>query len=426
MSILNLNLGGGAWCPVSVRPENTGGYEYLEINLINMTMITAVSIQGRWNYGLGREYVRKFRLEYTTNDGRWMKYTDQSLETVFDGNTDTQTIKTVDLSPAMIATKVRIVPVVEMVTTVCMRVELFGCLWKDPPVITQELRDESGLEDHPIAFICKASGHPAPTFEWMKGNSKTSNTRYTIMPILNGSILWIEPLRTRDNSQYSCVATNSEGSATTSANLHVFPSSSIPRSFPEITVSPRLTVVEKHRQAVMSCAATGTPDPEILWLVNMLPVDTSSDRIHISDTFTLTIDNADESDQGSYQCAASNSAGTRYSYSANLYVRERRVPPTFTIEPVNMEVVPGGSVNLTCVAEGNPIPMVKWTHGGMDLTTGELPIGRNVLQLTNIEETGEYTCVAMSSLGTIQTSVTVTVRSELFYQSNRPMAQDVI
>ncbi|XP_072042095.1 low-density lipoprotein receptor-related protein 12-like [Amphiura filiformis] len=128
---LNLNLGGGAWCPVSVRPENTGGYEYLEINLINMTMLTAVSTQGRWNYGLCREYVRKFRLEYTTNDGSWMKYTDQSLETVFDGNSHTQTVNTIYISPAIIATKVRIVPVVEMVTTVCMRVELFGCLWQD-------------------------------------------------------------------------------------------------------------------------------------------------------------------------------------------------------------------------------------------------------------------------------------------------------
>ncbi|XP_072041180.1 discoidin domain-containing receptor A-like [Amphiura filiformis] len=127
---LNLNLGGGAWCPDSVRPESTGGYEYLEISLLNMTMVTAVSMQGRWDYGLGREYVRKFRLEYTTNGGSWSRYADQNLETVFDGNSDTQTIKTVDLSPAIIATKLRIVPVVEKVTTECMRIELFGCLWQ--------------------------------------------------------------------------------------------------------------------------------------------------------------------------------------------------------------------------------------------------------------------------------------------------------
>ncbi|XP_072015960.1 LOW QUALITY PROTEIN: discoidin domain-containing receptor 2-like [Amphiura filiformis] len=128
---LSLNLGGGAWCPVSAKPESMGGYEFLEINFINMTVFTALSMQGRWDYGHGREYARKFRLEYTRNGGRWMRYKDQNLEKVFDGNWDTQTVKTVHLSPAIIATKLRIVPVVEVTTSVCMRVELFGCLWQD-------------------------------------------------------------------------------------------------------------------------------------------------------------------------------------------------------------------------------------------------------------------------------------------------------
>ncbi len=43
--------------------------------------------------------------------------------------------------------------------------------------------------------------------------------------------------------------------------------------------------------------------------------------MYYSTASTLTIDNADESDQGKYQCAARNSAGTRYSAAANLYVR---------------------------------------------------------------------------------------------------------
>ena len=59
------------------------------------------------------------------------------------------------------------------------------------------------------------------------------------------------------------------------------------------------------------------------------------------------------------------------------------------------------------------MPVVKWMHKGMDLTTGEIPIGRNVLELQEVTETGEYTCVAMSKLGTIQTSATITVRSKL-------------
>lgn len=35
----------------------------------------------------------------------------------------------------------------------------------------------------------------------------------------------------------------------------------------------------------------------------------------------LQIENSEESDQGKYECVASNSAGTRYSAPANLYVR---------------------------------------------------------------------------------------------------------
>lgn len=38
-------------------------------------------------------------------------------------------------------------------------------------------------------------------------------------------------------------------------------------------------------------------------------------------TGALQIENSEESDQGKYECVAMNSAGTRYSAPANLYVR---------------------------------------------------------------------------------------------------------
>lgn len=38
-------------------------------------------------------------------------------------------------------------------------------------------------------------------------------------------------------------------------------------------------------------------------------------------TGALQIENSEESDQGKYECVAMNSAGTRYSSPANLYVR---------------------------------------------------------------------------------------------------------
>ncbi|XP_062285376.1 receptor-type tyrosine-protein phosphatase S-like [Scomber scombrus] len=180
-------------------------------------------------------------------------------------------------------------------------------------------------------------------------------------------------------------------------------------------MGPQLKVVDRTRTATMLCAASGNPDPEISWFKDMLPVDISSSngRIKQLRSGALQIENSEESDQGKYECVAMNSAGTRYSAPANLYVRVRRVPPRFIILPTNQEVILGGSVNLTCVAVGSPMPYVKWMEGGEDLTKEEeMPMGRNVLEVTNIRESANYTCMALSSLGIIEVTAQVTVKGD--------------
>lgn len=94
----------------------------------------------------------------------------------------------------------------------------------------------------------------------------------------------------------------------------------------------------------------------------------------------------------------------------------RRVAPRFSIPPSSQEVMPGGNVNLTCVAVGAPMPYVKWMMGAEELTKeDEMPVGRNVLELSNVMRSANYTCVAISSLGMIEATAQVTVKGE--YQS---------
>ena len=89
----------------------------------------------------------------------------------------------------------------------------------------------------------------------------------------------------------------------------------------------------------------------------------------------------------------------------------RRVPPHFSIPPENVEVMPGGSVNITCVAIGSPMPFVKWRLGALELTPEDnIPIGKNVLMLDNIRESATYTCVAASDLGNIESDAEVRVK----------------
>ncbi|XP_041658545.1 receptor-type tyrosine-protein phosphatase F isoform X11 [Cheilinus undulatus] len=294
---------------------------------------------------------------------------------------------------------------------------VFSSLADSLPSFVKSPEDQTGISGGVASFVCQATGEPKPRITWMKKGKKVSSQRFEVIEFDDGSgsVLRIQPLRThRDEAIYECTATNSAGEINTSAKLTVLEENQIPHGFPTIDMGPQLKVVERTRTATMLCAASGNPDPEISWFKDMLPVDISSSngRIKQLRSGALQIENSEESDQGKYECVAMNSAGTRYSAPANLYVRVRRVPPRFSIPPTNQEVMPGGSVNLTCVAVGSPMPYVKWTMGLVELTKEEeMPLGRNVLEVTNIRESTNYTCVAISSLGMIEATAQVTVKA---------------
>ncbi|KAM6919000.1 receptor-type tyrosine-protein phosphatase F isoform 12-T14 [Xenentodon cancila] len=293
----------------------------------------------------------------------------------------------------------------------------FSSLADSLPSFVKSPEDQTGISGGVASFVCQATGEPKPRITWMKKGKKVSSQRFEVIEFDDGSgsVLRIQPLRThRDEAIYECTATNSAGEINTSAKLTVLEENQIPHGFPTIDMGPQLKVVEKTRIATMLCAASGNPDPEISWFKDMLPVDISSSngRIKQLRSGALQIENSMESDQGKYECVATNSAGTRYSAPANLYVRVRRVPPRFSIPPTNQEVMPGGSVNLTCVAVGSPMPYVKWMTGLVELTKEEeMPMGRNVLEVTNIRTSTNYTCVAMSPLGMIEATAQVTVKA---------------
>ncbi|XP_040087352.1 receptor-type tyrosine-protein phosphatase F isoform X8 [Oryx dammah] len=285
------------------------------------------------------------------------------------------------------------------------------------PVFVKVPEDQTGLSGGVASFVCQATGEPKPRITWMKKGKKVSSQRFEVIEFDDGagSVLRIQPLRVqRDEAIYECTATNSLGEINTSAKLSVLEAEQLPVGFPSIDMGPQLKVVEKARTATMLCAAGGNPDPEISWFKDFLPVDpaASNGRIKQLRSGALQIESSEESDQGKYECVATNSAGTRYSAPANLYVRVRRVAPRFSIPPSSQEVMPGGSVNLTCVAVGAPMPYVKWMMGAEELTKeDEMPVGRNVLELSNVVRSANYTCVAISSLGMIEATAQVTVKA---------------
>ncbi|XP_014978055.2 PREDICTED: receptor-type tyrosine-protein phosphatase S isoform X6 [Rhinopithecus bieti] len=296
-----------------------------------------------------------------------------------------------------------------------------GCAAEEPPRFIKEPKDQIGVSGGVASFVCQATGDPKPRVTWNKKGKKVNSQRFETIEFDEsaGAVLRIQPLRTpRDENVYECVAQNSVGEITVHAKLTVLREDQLPSGFPNIDMGPQLKVVERTRTATMLCAASGNPDPEITWFKDFLPVDPSASngRIKQLRSGALQIESSEETDQGKYECVATNSAGVRYSSPANLYVRElrevRRVAPRFSILPVSHEIMPGGNVNITCVAVGSPMPYVKWMQGAEDLTPeDDMPVGRNVLELTDVKDSANYTCVAMSSLGVIEAVAQITVKS---------------
>ncbi|XP_027710453.1 epithelial discoidin domain-containing receptor 1 isoform X2 [Vombatus ursinus] len=128
-SRLESSDGDGAWCPAGpVFPMES---EYLQVDLRQLHLVALVGTQGRHAGGLGKEFSPSYRLRYSRDGQRWMDWKDRWGQEVISGNEDTGGVVLKDLGPPMVARLVRFYPRADRVMSVCLRVELYGCLWRD-------------------------------------------------------------------------------------------------------------------------------------------------------------------------------------------------------------------------------------------------------------------------------------------------------
>uniref|UniRef100_A0AAY5EQA8 receptor protein-tyrosine kinase n=1 Tax=Electrophorus electricus TaxID=8005 RepID=A0AAY5EQA8_ELEEL len=140
--------GDGAWCPAgSVFPSAS---EYLQVDLHTLHFLSLVGTQGRHADGHGREFARSYLLRYSRDGRHWITWKDRWGQEVISGNENTYDVVLKDLGPPIIARTVRFYPLADRVMSVCLRVELYGCLWND------------GLKAYtaPMGHVMHLSGSP--------------------------------------------------------------------------------------------------------------------------------------------------------------------------------------------------------------------------------------------------------------------------
>ncbi|KAL2091825.1 hypothetical protein ACEWY4_011623 [Coilia grayii] len=126
---LNREEGDGAWCPAG--PLEPTDVQYLQLDLRQLTFLTVVGTQGRYARSSGNEFARMYRIDYSRDGHHWISWKNRLGNKVMKGNDNAYTSVIKDLHPPIVARYLRVIPVTTVSTTVCMRVELYGCLWTD-------------------------------------------------------------------------------------------------------------------------------------------------------------------------------------------------------------------------------------------------------------------------------------------------------
>ncbi|CAJ0602423.1 unnamed protein product [Cylicocyclus nassatus] len=125
------HTGSGAWCPLN--QVNSTQKEWIQITFARDTVVTAVEVQGRYDEGRGMEFARAFKIEYwRPNLQGWASYKSEENTEIIPGNSDTYTAELRVLDAPIVVRRLRIVPLSNSTRTVCLRLEVFGCIYDDP------------------------------------------------------------------------------------------------------------------------------------------------------------------------------------------------------------------------------------------------------------------------------------------------------
>ncbi|XP_074134262.1 putative oxidoreductase PXDNL isoform X3 [Sminthopsis crassicaudata] len=246
---------------------------------------------------------------------------------------------------------------------------------------------------------CMATGHPQPHIVWTRGKDEAlDESKY----IITSGGLFIQNITLQDHGQFTCHASNPQGSIQSMAALIV-------QAPPQFTVIPTDETVLEGHTVEFPCEADGNPSPIIAWTKAGGQLPQEGQHILLS-SGTLRIAHVAEHDQGQYECQAVSSLGVKR-VIVHLTVH-RKVLPVFTQLPQDTSVEVGKNVNISCGAQGEPQPVITWNKAGVQITeSGKFQVnneGTLTIKDVGQADQGRYECIARNHFGFAATSMLLT------------------
>jgi len=177
------------------------------------------------------------------------------------------------------------------------------------PSFTTQPSSQSVTTGGLVTFSAAANGNPAPTYQWRKNGNNiggATNSSYSIGSVSAG-----------DAGDYTVVASNSQGSATSSVATLTVEAAGPALSAPVITTHPASQTITTGQSVTFTASAGGNPVPTLQWRKNGIAIGGATGT-------SLVIASASLGDAGDYSVVATNSQGTATSNSATLTVRSTR------------------------------------------------------------------------------------------------------
>lgn len=247
-----------------------------------------------------------------------------------------------------------------------------------PPSFTTQPQSTSVNVGGSANFNVAVSGTPTPTLQWYRDSTLLSGQTTSTLSLTN--------VQTADAGSYTVIATNSAGSATSSAaTLSV-------TTAPAITTQPQNASATVGGSVTLSVVASGTAPLSYQWKKGGTAISGATSA-------SYTISNVQTTDAGSYTVTVTNSIGSVTSNAATLTVSSA---PSITSQPQGSSVVVGNSVSFSVTATGSAPLTYQWQKGGTAIsgaTSSTYSIAS--AQLT---DAGSYTVVVTNGSGSVTSS----------------------
>ncbi|KAM7398555.1 hypothetical protein PAMA_006455 [Pampus argenteus] len=286
------------------------------------------------------------------------------------------------------------------------------------PHILDSFERREVMASHRVELPCKASGHPAPKYRWLKDNRPLEpDTRFR--QSVTG--LLIERAQPSDTGTYVCEVWNGYGNAEVVGRLLV-------KEPLKVVVSPRKVKGSVGSQVSLSCGVTGSEEYQLSWYRNgELIYPSNSVRMTGQNRENLVMAGMAKSDGGAYQCFARNGKMSAQDFvQVILEDGTPKILASFSEKVYNINEF----VSLSCTVKGTPEPRVTWTlddepvvrdsrHRISHYTNAEGHVVSHLnISQTQVPDGGVYRCICNNSAGTVSYQARINVRGPA---SIRPM-----